>query len=222
MSFSSLSSPCPRCRSFPNQKKTKRAWDVDSPADMPPKYVPHTVRRPTFKFYIFHLVREDRSTVYICIHVYEKWDYIRTYSIILGLLTHIHYFILYICPPLFERWSSLTYIRKNVDEMRSRAVAQWHEMEIHEREISRRGYYIPRTKKGISLVLGSAPKNYASRFYQLKVGHGVVGIYLARIGVIEAPDCWWCKEVVQSVEHLYTRCRKWRRERRKPVRELEK
>ncbi len=49
-----------------------------------------------------------------------------------------------------------------------------------------------------------------------------MGTYLARIGVIEAPDCWWCKEVVQSVEHLYTRCRKWRRERRKLVRELEK
>ena len=65
-------------------------------------------------------------------------------------------------------------------------------------------------------------RKHASRFYQLKVGHGAVGTYLARIGVIEAPDCWWCKEVVQSVEHLYTRCRKWRRERRKLVRELEK
>ncbi len=60
---------------------------------------------------------------------------------------------------LTERWSSLAYIRKNVDEVRSRAVAQWHETEIRERKISRRGCYIPRTKEGISLVLGNAPKN---------------------------------------------------------------
>ena len=46
--------------------------------------------------------------------------------------------------------------------------------------------------------------------------------YLTRIGVIEAADCWWCKEAVQLVEHLYTKCRKWRRERRKLVRKLEK
>lgn len=40
---------------------------------------------------------------------------------------------------LTERWSSMAYIRENVDEMRSRAVAQWHETDICEREISRRG-----------------------------------------------------------------------------------
>ena len=36
------------------------------------------------------------------------------------------------------------------------------------------------------------------------------------------PECWWCKEVVQSVEHLYTKCRRWRKEQRKLVRELDK
>ncbi len=78
---------------------------------------------------------------------------------------------------------------KNVNEIRSRAIAQWHETEIRERETSRRGYYVPRTKEGISLVLGKAPNKYAARFYQLKLGHGAVGTHLARIGVIEAPDC---------------------------------
>ncbi len=77
-------------------------------------------------------------------------------------------------------------------------------------------------KEGISVVLGKAPKNYAARFYQLKVGHGAVGTYLARIGVIGAPGCWWCRETIQSVEYLYAKCRKWRKEQRKLVRELEK
>ncbi len=40
--------------------------------------------------------------------------------------------------------------------------------------------------------------------YVVKVGPGPVGTYLARIGVLETPECWWCKETVQSVEHLYT------------------
>lgn len=71
-------------------------------------------------------------------------------------------------------------------------------------------------------ILGNTPKKYASRYYQLNVGHGAVGTYLARIGVIETPECYWCKETVQSVEHLYTKCRRWRKERRKLVRELEK
>lgn len=60
---------------------------------------------------------------------------------------------------LIERWSSLAYIRKNVDGMRSKAIAQWHQTKIREREISRRGYYIPRTEEGISSVLGKTQKS---------------------------------------------------------------
>lgn len=101
-------------------------------------------------------------------------------------------------------------------------LTKWHETKIEKREVSRSGFYIPWTKAEINSVLGNAPKKYAARYYQLKVGHGAVGTYLAGIGKIETPQCWWCREPVQSVEHLYTRCRRWRSERRKLVRELEK
>lgn len=47
-----------------------------------------------------------------------------------------------------------------------------------------------------------------------------MGICLARIGVIETPECWWCGGAEQSVEHLYAKCRRWRKGRRKVVREL--
>ena len=36
-------------------------------------------------------------------------------------------------------------------------------------------------------MIGNLPKKFASRYYQLKVGHGVVGTFLAKIGVIETP-----------------------------------
>lgn len=101
-------------------------------------------------------------------------------------------------------------------------LTKWHETKIEEREVSRSGFYIPWTKAEINPVLGNDPKKYAARYYQLKVGHGAVGTYLAGIGKIEMPQCWWCRELMQSVEHLYTRCRRWRSERRKLVRELEK
>ena len=90
-----------------------------------------------------------------------------------------------------ERWSSLAHIRKNLTEARSQKLAKWHEVKREERDISRRGYYVPWTKGGINPTLANAPKKYASRYCQLKVGHGAVGTFLARIGVIETPECWW-------------------------------
>ncbi len=74
----------------------------------------------------------------------------------------------------------------------------------------------------MSKVLRQTAKKYASRYLQLKVGHGAIGTYLARIGVIEIPQCWWCGQAELSVEHLYTKCRKWRKERRKLLRNLYK
>lgn len=121
-----------------------------------------------------------------------------------------------------ERWSSLAYIRKNITEARFQELAKWHEVKTQERDVSRRGYYVPWIKRGINPTLANAPKKYASRYYQLKVGHGAIGTFLARIGVIETPECWWCGETEQSVEHLYAKCRRWRKERRKLVRELGK
>ena len=123
-----------------------------------------------------------------------------------------------------EGWSSLTHIRKKLVQARSQELSKWHEVKIQERENSRRGYYTPWTKEGINPTLANAPKKYASRYYQLEVGHGAIGIFLTRIGVIESPECWWCGcgETEQSVEYLYTKCRRWRKERRKLVRELEK
>ena len=72
-----------------------------------------------------------------------------------------------------------------------------------EREASRRGFHIPRLKAGMDELLGSTPKKYASRYFQLKVGHGAIGKFLAKIGVVETPECWWCREAEQSVDHSY-------------------
>ena len=67
-------------------------------------------------------------------------------------------------------------------------VTRWHEIKTQEREPSRRGFYVPWVKRKMSEVLGNTAKKYASRFLQLKVGHGAVGVYLAKIGVVESPN----------------------------------
>lgn len=96
----------------------------------------------------------------------------------------------------------------------------WHRAKSEERESRSRSYYTPRPKYGIHPVLGQTSKKYTARFFQLKVGHAATGVFLKRIGKIETAECWWCGRADQSVEHLYTKCRKWRRERRILKKEL--
>ena len=119
-----------------------------------------------------------------------------------------------------EQWSSLSHIKKKLNESKSQELDRWHEIKIQERESSRRGFYVPWIKGKINGVLGNTSKKYASRYFQLKVGHGAIGAYLAKIGMVETPQCWWCGQAEQTVEHLYTKCRRWRKERRKLIRSL--
>ena len=89
-----------------------------------------------------------------------------------------------------------------------------------EREATLRGFYIPKVKSGMSPVLSNTSKKYAMRYFQLKVGHGAIETFLARIGAVETPECWWCGAQEQTVINLYTECRTWRKEQRKLKREL--
>ncbi len=59
----------------------------------------------------------------------------------------------------------------------------WHQVRNgKKRERRSRKYYVPRLKVRIHPILGQAPKKYASRFFQLKLGHGAIGVLLEIIG----------------------------------------
>lgn len=46
---------------------------------------------------------------------------------------------------------------------------------------------------GTRSVLGCKPLNkYAARYYRLKIRHGAIDAFLARIGIIETPKYWVC------------------------------
>lgn len=65
------------------------------------------------------------------------------------------------------------------------------------------GFYILSLKTKMDPVLGKAKKLYTTRFYQLKTGHGAIGTFLERIGVVESAECCWCGDKEQSVMRLY-------------------
>ena len=120
------------------------------------------------------------------------------------------------------KWTSLTHLKKRISEEKKAQLLTWHDQRAKERESQKSGFYIPSQKAEMDLLLSKTKKYYASRFYQLKIGHGAVGTFLKRIGATETAECWWCGAAEQSVLHLYTKCRKWRVERRALKKNLRK
>jgi len=61
-----------------------------------------------------------------------------------------------------------------------------------------------------------ARKGIASRYYQLKTGHALTGMYLKWIGSREDDTCWWCHRpgITQTREHLFKTCTAWRRQQK--------
>ncbi len=107
------------------------------------------------------------------------------------------------------KWTSLTHIKRRITDEKKTQICTWYEQKIKDRESSRRGYYIPCLATQIDLLLGWRRKLYASRFYQLKVGHGAISTFFERIRAEESAKFWWCRDAEQSVMHLYTKCQKW-------------
>lgn len=62
-----------------------------------------------------------------------------------------------------KQWSSLTYVKQKLAESQAQELTKWNEAKIQEREISERGFYIPRVERGMSKVFGSITNKYASR-----------------------------------------------------------
>jgi hypothetical protein len=57
-----------------------------------------------------------------------------------------------------------------------------------------------------------AKKKIAGRYFQLKVGHALTGVYLERINKNESQQCWWCGHKRQTRDHLFKWCKKWKRQ----------
>jgi len=68
---------------------------------------------------------------------------------------------------------------------------------------------MPKSQKPDGAVAGSAER-LASRFYQLKTWHPRTGQYLHWVKVRPDAQCWWCKCLSQTTNHLFKVCPEWK------------
>ncbi len=87
------------------------------------------------------------------------------------------------------RWTSLTHLKRQITKEKKAQFRAWHEQKIKERENCKSGFYVFSSKAKIDLLLGKAKKVDASRFYQLKVGHGAISTFLKKIRAVETTMC---------------------------------
>jgi hypothetical protein len=59
-------------------------------------------------------------------------------------------------------------------------------------------------------VVAGSTKRLASRFYQLKTGHCRTGQYLHWAKVRPTAQCWWCRCLTQTRDHLLKGCPRWK------------
>lgn len=88
-----------------------------------------------------------------------------------------------------DYWIPAAHVRTELKRTTLDELSTWHLLKTQESEDSRRGFYISRTKFNI----GKSAKVYTARYYQLKIGHGAVGTFVANIEAIESPKLWWCR-----------------------------
>jgi hypothetical protein len=68
-----------------------------------------------------------------------------------------------------------------------------------------------------------APKNFATRFYQLRMKKAPTGPYLGEIRQAMNDKCWWSgSDTSQTREHLFTHCRRWKDQQASMWRDLRK
>jgi len=99
---------------------------------------------------------------------------------------------------------SLANVKREISEKKWAEARQWAGGRT-----SRTKYRMPSGQRPDSMVAGST-KRIASRFYQVKTGHCRTGQYLNWTKNRPTPQCWWCRYLNQTREHLFKVCPEWK------------
>ena len=114
-------------------------------------------------------------------------------------------------PPKYLNYISFSHIGRRLTEMK------WEESIEEIKEMgkkSRHSYQYDLVKRGGNGAVIKSQKSIATRFYQLKTGHALMGKYLMRIGKRRDMKCWWCGHEYQTRDHLFKWCKRWKREQK--------
>jgi hypothetical protein len=77
-------------------------------------------------------------------------------------------------------------------------------------------------KRRMHTLLGKAMKKIAERYFQMKVGHTLTGVYLEHITKSESQECLWCGHKWQTRDHLFKWYNKWKRQQNNLWKKLRK
>ena len=103
---------------------------------------------------------------------------------------------------------SLANLKREITDMKWAEARKWAAGRTPKQK-----YKMPESYKPDGMVTGST-KRLASRFYQLKTGYCRTGQYLHWAKNRPDPQCWWCQCPVQTRDHLFRECRKWKGEQK--------
>jgi hypothetical protein len=105
-----------------------------------------------------------------------------------------------------DRCTSLSHLWRCTTDAKWKRSDEWIEAKCK----SKKYYHLDKQHKPTRTIT-KTEKSTAQMFYQLKVGHALIGPHLKRIKA-EDDKCWWCtREVAQSREHLFKHCKHWRK-----------
>jgi ribonuclease HI len=103
---------------------------------------------------------------------------------------------------------SLANVKREISERKWIEARRWAEGRITARK-----YKMPREQRP-SRVVDRSPKRLAARFHQLKTGHGLTGQYLKWSKNCATAKCGWCPCKVQTREHLFKNCPRWKKQQK--------
>ena len=105
----------------------------------------------------------------------------------------------------YLKQASLSHLTRITTEARTNATSEW----IRNHSGRHRRYRPPRGGK-MRKDLNRAPKEQASRFYQLLSGHAATAEHLVRVGQARSEACFWCGSgEKQTRYHLFVKCKRW-------------
>ena len=113
--------------------------------------------------------------------------------------------------PALTEAASLAHLKRRITEEKWKDSRKW----IALKASGRRAYKAPGRRQTTDPTPACARKSLAGRFYQLKIGHALIGPYILRFKIRDSDRCWWCtpsgdgRRPVQTREHLFKHCRHW-------------
>ena len=108
--------------------------------------------------------------------------------------------------PAEEGVISLAHVRKRGTEKHTAQGKKWLEEKLGRRSKRAQRAYRPADRIRQNSAVAAALKKIASQYYQMKMSHAAVGVFLQKRDAQVSAECHWCQAPRKSVWHLLFEC----------------